>query len=280
MAFKNDAILWYNVPTWKNLGLAVPNFGDDVASNNLSCLYLVDAIGSNLQSLMFHVDARLKSPPTINTLRRVHMLCNRARDILAGRAIGPAKIGMESDHNAPAPEVFRVYPTPYFLVRNRWLKEWAGYMLLAQAEIIQNSENARAFEISTDLSGRIGQYVQRVYKLMATELFQIPADQADTPTFRLTDAQLAAYNPAAFFSRTEMTDTVPSFENQPTEDDIAPLVAGIPVTNLPQLGPYPPNGLTSTGNASQANGAAPEAGNTSATPTSTATNAFAPAPGA
>lgn len=281
MAFKNDALLWYNVPGWDKLGLAVPNFGNDVTSNNQSCLYLLDAIGSNLQSLMFHVDAKLKSPPSINTLRRIHMLCNRGRDILAGRAVGPATANMESDHNAPAPEVFRVYPTPYFTVRNRWMREYAGYMLLAQAEIMQHSENARPFEISTGLAGLVGQYIHRVYKLMATELFQIPADQAEVPNFKLSDAQLAAYNPAAYFSRTEMTDTTPDLAEQPTEDDIAPLVAGIPVTLLHQLGPWPSNALTSSGNASQADAAVADAGNTSATATSTtAANAFAPPPGA
>ena len=72
--------------------------------------------------------ARLRTPPSINTQTRIHKRCTRARSILAVRAIMasravPANIlNMETAHALPAPEEFLVYPTPYFKVRNQWLK--------------------------------------------------------------------------------------------------------------------------------------------------------------
>src|SRR5262245_8100380 len=139
--FRNDAFLWYNVPGWDDLGLAVANFGDDKTSQNGTIRYLVEVIGRNLASIMWQQDARTRVPPTINTIRRIHKLCTRVRDILAGRQVGPGQSRMEPAHAVPSPEAFIVYPTPYFLVRNGWLKEYCGYTLLALTEAMQHTEN-------------------------------------------------------------------------------------------------------------------------------------------
>lgn len=242
MQFKNDAFLWYNVGDWARLGLAVPNFGNDVASQNGSISYLVDAVGRNLQAVMFHSDSRLTVPPSINTLRRVHKLAIRARDILGSRAIDPATPNMESAHNVPAAEVFRVYPVPYFTVRNRWLREWCSFALLALSEAMQHTENAKPIEISTTFAGQVGQYFHRLYRMMAVELLGVPVAEASALDFTLSDAQFAAYDPTKFFTSTELIDTVSPHGETPTEDDLLPLTSGIPVTQLPTLGGWPANG--------------------------------------
>jgi hypothetical protein len=235
----NDAFLWYNVGEWGKYGLAVPNFGNDTRSQNDTIRYLTDVLGRNLQAVMWHPDARLRTPPSINTLTRIHKLCTRARSILAGRAVPSATLNMETAHALPAPEEFLVYPTPYFKVRNQWLKQYAGLILLSLTEAIQHQENAKPLEISEAFSGLVGQYVQRVYRLMATELFRVPLADASKPDFTLTDAQLAAYNPSAWFTSTELIDTVAPLETWPTEDDLEVLTSGIPISHLPVLGRWP-----------------------------------------
>jgi hypothetical protein len=239
MAFQTDEILWYNVGEWGKLGYAVPNFGNDVSTLNSNIAYLAEAMGRNLQAVMLHRDADLTVPPTINTLQRVHKLCTRARQILAARAVSPATQRLEPVHATPAREDFLIFPLPFFKVRNRWLKEWAGLILNAIGEACQHTENAHEYEISTDFAGLIGQYVQRVYVRMATELFQVPVSEASAPTFTLTETHLKSYDPSKFFTSTELIDTPPAFDSIPTEDDLTVLTGGIPASMLVGLTTYP-----------------------------------------
>ena len=253
--FLTDQILWYNNGVWGKLGFACPNFGDDPATINSSIHYLVRVIGRNLQAMMLSQDAHKTTPPSINTLTRVHKLATRARSILAGRAVPPAKPNMEPQHASPAHEIFLIFPTPYFHVRNQFLKEWGGLILMALTEAMQHTENAQAFEISTNFSGLVGQYLHRVYRRMATELFGVPSAEAQALDFTLSDEQLGTYDPGRFFSSTEMIDVVPPIQEIPTEDDLRVLTAGIPATELVGLQPYPnqaafadrPIGATSSG---------------------------------
>lgn len=264
MAKSNDAFLWYNVGNWREYGLAVPNWSDDTHSQNGTIRSLVSVIGRNLCAIMWHPDARLRTPPSINTLTRIHKLCTRARSILAARAIPSATLNMETAHALPSPEVQLVYPTPYFKVRNEWLKDYAQYVLLALTDALQHQENAKPLEISMDFAGLVGQYIKRVYKRMAVDLFRVPSSEADKDDFTLTDAHLAAYNPSAWFTSTEMIDTVPDLHGWPTEDQLKVLTDGIPVTLLPELGPYPQS---------------PDVSVAGVTAPAASSDSFAPAPG-
>ena len=259
----NDAFLWYNIPGWSDYGLAVPNWSDDIQSQNDTIRYLCQVTGRNLQAIMWHADSRVSTPPSINTLTRIHKLCTRARSILAARAVPSGTPNMESAHAVPAPEQFLVYPTPYFKVRNQWLKQYAGLILLSLTEAMQHQENARPIEISQSFAGQFGQYIQRVYRTMATELFRIPLEEASAPDFTMSEEQLASYNPSAWFTSTEMIDTVPDLTNWPTEDQLKLLTDGIPVGTLGGLTRWPSSSNLSTGSTSNRTG-----------------ESFAPAPGA
>jgi len=237
--FKNDSLYWYNVPGWEKFGLAVPNWGESFQSQNDAIRKIVRQIGRNLQHLMFSVDAKLRTPPTINTLMRVHKLCIRARSILGSRGVDAATPNMESRHSMPAPEEHLVYPVPYFTVENEYLKEYCYLALTAMTEALQHSENARPLEISNDFAGLVGQYFHRMYRNMAVELFAIPIERARALDFTLSDEELASYNPSKFFTSTEMLDTVPNLDNWPTEIDLRPLTNGIPISQLPVLGRWP-----------------------------------------
>ncbi len=241
MSFKTDQVQWYNNGVWGELGYAVPNFGNDPTTTNGTIAYLVDVIGRNLSAIMQHQDASLRVPPSINTITRIHKLVLRARTILAGRDVEPHEFDMESQHVSPTPEDFVIYPVPFFKVRNRWMKEYANYVLTALSEAMQHTENRKTVEISQAFAGQIGKFYHRVYTNMAIELFGVERSVALAPGFVLTDEQLAAYEPSAFFTSTEMVDTVPRLDRVFTEDQLAPLAEGIPVTSLPQLQPWPTN---------------------------------------
>jgi hypothetical protein len=262
-----DAILWYNVGVFGEAGYAVPNWSNDVGSLNPQILDWVDLVGRNLFTIMHHEDADPRIPPSINTCKRVHKLYLRGASILAGRAVPPGADNMEVLHARPAGEVFRVYPVPYFRVRNPFLRRWAGLMLVSLAEAMQHTENRKEMEISTSFAGLVGQYLKRVYTNMAIELFGKPREAAMADGFLLTDADLAAYNPGEFFTITEMVDTVPRLDRVFTEDRLEVLSEGIPVTQLPaDLAPWPTNLSNFYAGARSSGSATPSGGRTTSGP--------------
>ena len=236
-----DAILWYNVGQFGEQGYAVPAFSNDVGTLNPNIADFVHLVGRNLFSMMHHEDANLRTPPSINTLRRVHKLFLRASQILAGRAVPPGVPNMESVHVQPGGEIFKVFPIPYFLVRNQYMKRWAGLAMMSLADAIQHTENAKGMEISTTFAGQVGQYITRIYHNMAIELFGKTREEVSVAGFVLSDTDLAAYDPTAFFTQTELVDTVPRLNWVFTEDRLAVLAEGINITDLPELVPWPVN---------------------------------------
>lgn len=239
---RTDAILHYDVDVFGEAGYAVPNWSNDVGSLNPQILDWTVLVGRNLFHIMHHEDADMRTPPSINTLKRVHKLYLRAGSILAGRAVPPGIDNMETQHARPAGEIFRVFPVPYFKVRNQFMRRWCELILYSLADAMQHTENAKEMEISTNFAGQVGQYLTRVYHNMAIELFGKTRDDVAATGFKLTDEELAAYNPATFFTSTEMVDTVPRLDRRFTEDRLELLAEGIPVTLLPaNLKPWPTN---------------------------------------
>ncbi|MEM8865626.1 MAG: hypothetical protein AAGF31_08810 [Planctomycetota bacterium] len=236
-----DAVLWYNVGIFGEAGYAVPNWSNDLGSLNPQILDLVDLMGRNLFYMMHHEDVDLRIPPSINTCKRLHKLYLRASNILAGRAVPSGEDNMEVFHSRPAGEIFRVYPVPYFKVRNPHMRRWAGLVLLCLAEAMQHTENRKEMEISTAFAGQIHQYIKRAYTNMAIELFGVDRESALADGFMLQDDQLSGYDPGAFFTSTEMVDTVPRLDRVFTEDRLEHLAEGLPVTQLPELRPWPTN---------------------------------------
>lgn len=242
MAVTNtDAVLWYNVQIFGELGYGVPNWSNDPGSLNPGILDYVDLVGRNLFAIMHHEDVDLNVPPSINTLRRIHRLYHRAAQVLSARAIPPGQNNMETKHVQPGGSFFRLYPIPYFKVRNTYLRRWAGLIMMSLAEAMQHTENRKTVEFSTDFAGQVGQYMVRVYYQMCTELFGVDKETAEAPGFTLTPEQLAGYEPSQFFTSTELVDTVPDLSHVFTEDSLEVLAGGIHTCDLPDLQPYPTN---------------------------------------
>lgn len=236
---RTDAVLWYNVGIFGDLGYAVPNPSNDIGSLNPNIIDVTNLIGRAMFGVMHHEDVDMSVPPSINTLVRVHQLVVRSGQILSGRAVPPNEANLETDHVAPAGEVFRVYPIPYFQARNAYMKRWAHYALICLAECFQHTENRKTIEISTNFGAMVGKYMRRIYSNMAVELFGKTRAEVQAPTFLLTDADFQSYDPAKFFTSQEMIDPVPALDNVFTEDRKARLATGVPLTELPVLGPYP-----------------------------------------
>src|SRR4051794_20750707 len=97
-----DAVLWYSVDVFGEAGYAVPNWGDDIGSLNPNILDVVNLMGQNLFSMMHLQDVDMRTPPSINFLRRVHKLYVRCTQILAGRAVPSNVADMETQHVRPA----------------------------------------------------------------------------------------------------------------------------------------------------------------------------------
>ncbi len=241
MVITTDSALWYSVGIFGKAGYAVPNCGQDPVSLNERIPELFDLVNRNQFDIMHHEDADLRTPPSLNTLMRIHKLYVRAGQILAGNAVPPGRLNMESSHAQPNGAVFKVYPCPYFLVRNPFLKRWSGFIYMALTEMAQHTENRKAIEFSTDFAGLIGQYFKRIYVNMAVELFGKTYDLASADGFLLQDVDFAAYNPSKFFTGTEMVDIVPPLQYVFTETMLQELSQGINYTDLPDLQPWPGN---------------------------------------
>ncbi len=239
MGNEMDSVLWYNVGVFGEAGFAVPNFGNDETTLNTNILELTDLIGRNLFALMRSEDADLRTPPSINTLLKVHQLYVRAGQLLQGRAIPDAVLSFETRHVTPAEEVFRVYPVPYFKVRNSFMRSVASYTLMLLSDCFQHSENRKQIEITERFSGMVGQYLTRIYSRMAIDLFGKTAEETRKPGFILLDTDFKAYSPSKWYTGTEMIDTVPPFNRVFTEDQLKTLAEGIPTTQLPNLGHWP-----------------------------------------
>lgn len=236
-----DAVLWYNVGVYGEIGYAVPNPSNDIGTLNPNIADFTNTMGRALFLVMHHEDIDMSTPPSIDTLLRIHQLVKRARQIVAARTLEYNEVALEPQHISPAGEIFRVYPVPYFKVRNPWLKRWCGYVLYMLGEMFQHTQNRRTMEIYTDFGAQMGRYLTRVYSEMATEMFGKTKEEVRQEGFLLTPEELASYDPGAFFTSMEMIDPVPSLDNVFTEDRKRKLSSGIPLNELPMLEPYPTN---------------------------------------
>jgi hypothetical protein len=236
-----DAPLWYNVGVFGEAGYAVPNWGNDPGALNPTVIEYVDLAGRNLFAMMHSEDADLRVPPSINTCKKVHRLYIRAVRLLMGRAVPYGEDNLEVAHQRPAGEIYRVYPIPFFKVRSPYMRRWAALVLTSICDAMQHTEGRKEVEISPAFASQILQWLHRAYTNMAIELFNVDRATALAAGFELSDADFAAYDPSKFFTPTELVDTVPRLDRVFTEDRLELLAEGIPVTELPAMGPWPAN---------------------------------------
>jgi hypothetical protein len=257
-----DSWLWYNPGNWGPFGLAVPNWGRATTSKNGAICRLVRVIGRSTQLVMFHTDAMLYRPPTLNTVQRIHQMCTRARQILAGRSVPENETLLEATHAIPATQEHILHPVPYFKVRNEWLKEYCMLSLITMTEMIQHTDNQREIDVTEAFTLKVSSYIRRIYSLVGSELFNLPKERVEALDFTLTDEDFKNYAPSKLVAESEMIDTLLPETEMLTEDMLEPLTNGIPLSLMPELGRWPTgspsvDGTTQASSASQQNASWP-----------------------
>ncbi len=243
-AFGSDQPLWYQGAItrsrWAQAGYAVPNLAGKNFTMNSGIAELFTVIGRNFFELMHEPDIRFSVPPNIKMLAEVHQLVLRCRQIIAARALPYAQARFDPLHATPNPQVFMVYPVPYFggAVKQPQIKEWAGLALALLSEMAQHTDNELCYELSINFGAMVGQYMQRIYGLMAIEFFGYGQTALTNPAFVLTPADFAAYDPTKWFTSVEMTDERFDMGWQPNSNDMR-AIRGIPANQLVGLTDFP-----------------------------------------
>jgi hypothetical protein len=237
--FTSDAPLFYNVGIWGERGYAIPNFGPNQATVNQTIEEMTTEGGKRLSAIMHHEDTDRSDPPSVNTIVRMVTLMNRARVLLLGRMVPENVQKFESQKVKSPRRPFKVFPCPFFKVRNRLMQKFGETVFASLAELMQSTEVAISYDITEKLATSAISYIQRFQTMLAMEYFNLPQPEAKSPTLDLM-TQLAKYTPTAYgFASADVLDKTGTI-SWPQEYDLGILAEGILVPTLPAgLGPYP-----------------------------------------
>jgi len=122
-----DAVLWYNVASSQSRLRRPQNWSDDIGSLNpqiLDWCYLVGRIFSH----MHHEDVDLRIPRRSSRSANPQTVRPRGKTF-CWPCRPPAKNNMEVAHARPPAKVFRVFPVPFFLVRNQFMRRWREILM-------------------------------------------------------------------------------------------------------------------------------------------------------
>lgn len=248
--FGSDQVLLYNVEPWNKLGFGVANFGRIVQTVNQPMHALADEIGKLQLFVMTRIDASREQYPSRNTVERLGKMLNRVFRVLNGRQKSAATLRVEEGHGTPAAQPWTLHPVPYFtgpIVRNPWLKQYNQLTMLALTNIYQHTDNNLALTITQEMASDILLYFQEMKLLLGMELLNIPAAELSATAFEFTDAHYAAYKPEQAIVRIEAIDTPGDVASRFTEEDLQPLLRGIPSSLIiPNLAKYPVGPLDNT----------------------------------
>lgn len=277
MSFGTDRVMLYNVQPWSDLGFGSPNFGENVGTVNNAVARLVDEVGKTQLFIMMGTDAMRWKAPSRNTIERLAKLLMRVQTILSGRARKNSDLLLEAGHATPDQNIFMIHPCPYFpseVLRNPWLKEYNNLVMIALANMMQHSDNNLPLNVTEAFAKDVWQWFREIKILLGTELLLLPRSEVEKDEFVFTDAHFSAYDSSKVIINMEAADTPSNIFGLYTEDDLRPLLVGIPANQIAPLltqapigplGPFagqnPAGGFSSGVSGSQTNvAAAPTAG--------------------
>lgn len=197
----HDAILPY---AYQGVTFAIPNLGDNIETENASVAELVDLLGRGLAYVSNMRDCFCVTVPTIQFCKDVHNLYVRFNSYVDARTKSDIQPRLDLKHITPVRKVFRLYPTRYFDVKNRYARRWIELGLYGISNIAQlSSINTWTNDFDTISVREIKKPFAEIYRLMAIELFDIPRVEADKPEFRLQAKDFDTYH---------ASDLVPVYE--------------------------------------------------------------------
>ena len=234
--FGHDRPLLYTVSPWKELGFAVPNWGDNAGTLSAPIHRLADEIGRLQVLVMAHIDAQRTQPPSPNTVARLMKMLNRVSSILGTRQRDYTTLRVEANHSQPAIRHWIIHPVPYFrsgVVRNGWLSEYNELCMIALTNVYQHSDNNLALTVTEEFAKDIWVYFREIQHWLGIELLGLPAATVKADDFVFdVEAALSGYNPTERTINFESLDTPGPIEALWTEDDIRPLFRGFPAPML------------------------------------------------
>jgi len=227
--FDTDEILWYNNGIWGDAGYAMFNPMGKTLSSNIDIFMMHSLCGKVLFELMHERDAvGFTGPPHKQWLYELYQMLfvtrKRLNDLTRTKSDGN---GLDVSHAQPAPQMFVVYPIPFFggRVRQADCLKYATIALLMLSEMAQHADNDRVGYVTEGFSSSIGQYVQEILAQMGMKFFGYKRAEAYAPNFEIKDADFTNYDPSKLMISTELIDERPPQQAWPTTNDLARIEA-------------------------------------------------------
>lgn len=229
----HDAILPF---PFEGVQWAYPNLGDNTETENaamaeqfeLTCRYLQGL--SNLRACF------TPGAPDIAAVKRHHNCYVQLMAFIDARTKTFQQERLDMEHITPNRRKFRVYPVRYFDQQNRFTRRWTELYLYALSAWAQMDEvNTYTNDYKKSSADMMKKLPREAYRLMAVELFLVDYETAAQPNFRLTQADIDAYNPVHIPEVEEIEHPYTAFF---TEDRIRPITT---VTVPLAPGVRPPN---------------------------------------
>ncbi len=229
--FGSDEPLWYANGKWGDCGYAIPNPGGKTSTNNIDVFTLHELIGRNMFELCHREAVKFYTPPHKQYWWDLSQMLQVGIKRVADGMIAPnADYVLEAVHANPTPQVFLVFPIPYFQERIRQpdIKRIAGRMLQLLTEIMQHSDAERQGYFTNSFAGMVTDYLKESLAWIATKYFGYERLQVHEPGFRIADERFTNYNPDAVMTSVEMTEERQPPLWWPTENELS-RIRGIPV---------------------------------------------------
>ncbi len=230
--YNTDEILWYDNGIWGDSGYAMWNPMGKTLTSNLDIYMMHSLMGKVMFDLMHRRDdVGFTTPPSKQWLYDLHQMLVVTRKRLADLTRLPNDSnGLDVVHAQPAPQMFLVYPVPFFgqRVRQADCLKYCTTGLLLLSEMVQHADNDRIGYVTPSFSGIIGKYVQEILAQMGMKFFGYDRAAAYAPTFVVKDTDFTAYDPSKLMISTELIDERPPQQAWPTTNDLA-RIEGLPI---------------------------------------------------
>lgn len=192
----HDAILPY---MFKGVKWAVPNVGDNSETHNLAVARIFEKIGEHLQAFSNLRDCFVPGPPTIAAVKAHHNMFVRLNNLIDTNVKVSQEERLVAQHVNHERRKFKIYPVRYFDVKNDYCRRWIELCLQGLSNMSQLTENMWQNDYGPETAVEMKKLFREAYRLMCTELFRVPIQDAkaifnDQTPFYLSPEQIKTYD--------------------------------------------------------------------------------------